>query len=87
MSAGRKHVATVITAALCFAIGSALLFLGRAGIATSTPLLVVIVGFFVAAIGLAFPSSMAAARRECIEWYRAWQDAKRPPQTPSGGQP
>ncbi len=82
-----RNAAQVITAALCFAIGSALLFFGRGGIATSTPLLVVIVGFYVAAIGLAFPSSTAAARRECIEWYRAWQDARRPPTSPPGGMP
>jgi hypothetical protein len=76
MSVGQKNVGAFATAALLFVLGSVLLWLGRASVGSSTPLLVVIVGCYVAAIGLASPASMATARAECIQWYRAWQAAK-----------
>lgn len=68
-----KHVASFLVAGLLFVLTSVLLWLGRASLGTSTPFLLVIVGGYLAAMTLAFPTQMGAVRDQVVAWYRAWK--------------
>lgn len=71
------HVAAIAFALLVFLVSSALLWLGRASIGTNNTLLLIIVAGYVIALAAAFPASMALARCQCVEWYRAWKSLPR----------
>lgn len=77
------HTKAYFASLLLFAIASALLYIGRAAIGTSTPLLLIVVGGYGLALTIAFPAQMARARRECAEWLRSYR-ATRPSPPPDG---
>lgn len=68
-----NHAGAFVVAILLFALASVLLYLGRAAIGTSTPLLVTIVGGYLLSLIIAFPVIMRKALEEIVAWYRAWK--------------
>lgn len=68
-----KHVMAFLFSAVCFGIASFLMVTQRAHLASSLPLLLTIVGFYVASLACAFPAQMDVARTQAVAWYTAWK--------------
>lgn len=67
------HLARFIVGGIFAVLASVLLWLGRAAIGSSTPLLLAVVGGYLAALSLVAPAQMDQAKAALSGWLKGWK--------------